>query len=129
MADSKASKRKILGVEREQRALDLRKSGATYKYIGEALGISEMGAYKAVMRALGKLNAKIIEDAEPLRRLELERLDRMLAAIWAQVVNGNQGAVDRALRIAERRARLLGLDAPTRQSIEIEEPIAVIVDK
>ena len=32
--------------------------------------------------------------------------------IWNQVVAGDQGAITTALRIQERRASLLGLDAP-----------------
>jgi hypothetical protein len=41
----------------------------------------------------------------------------MLLALWPQVLKGNQGAIDRALRVMERRAKLLGLDAPTRQEV------------
>jgi len=103
--------------EREVEALNLRKSGATYDQIGKALGITTQGAYKAIIRSLKRLNEQNSESSEELRRLEIERLDRMLVAIWPQVLNGNQGAVDRAIKISERRAKLLGLDAPTRADI------------
>ena len=36
----------------------------------------------------------------------------MLFPIWTQVLAGDQGAITTALRIQERRASLLGLDAP-----------------
>jgi len=43
-------------------------------------------------------------------QLELERLDAMQAAIWDDAMNGHLGAIDRVLKIMERRAKLLGLD-------------------
>jgi hypothetical protein len=49
-----------------------------------------------------------------VRELELTRLDAMLLPLWRRVQAGEEKAIDRALRIMERRARLLGLDAPTR---------------
>ncbi len=38
----------------------------------------------------------------------------MLLALWRRVQSGDDHAIDRALRIMERRARLLGLDAATK---------------
>ena len=52
------------------------------------------------------------EAADEVRALELARLDALLAALWPQ--QGEPAVVDRVLRIMERRAKLLGLDAPTR---------------
>jgi len=112
MGRSKVDNRIVRGRQREIESLELRKAGLTYRQIGERLGITEQGAHAAVMRALRRLNERITEAAEEVRRLELERLDRLLLALWPQAAKGNQGAVDRVLRIMERRARLLGLDAP-----------------
>ncbi|HKJ76511.1 MAG TPA: hypothetical protein VKA64_04830, partial [Gammaproteobacteria bacterium] len=67
-----------------------------------------------VSRALAEINAKTAEDAEEVKRLELERLDRMLLSLWPKVTNGDPQAVEKALKVSERRARLLGIDAPTR---------------
>jgi hypothetical protein len=104
------SQERIAAAERARQALELRKAGAQYADIATTLGYADAsGAYRAVSRALAKLTA---EPAAELRELELLRLDRMLQAIWDQVIRGNHGAVDRALRIGERRAKLLGLDAP-----------------
>lgn len=114
--------------DREVEALNLRKSGATYDQIGKTLGITTQGAYKAIIRSLQRLNEKNSEGSDELRRLEVERLDRMLAAIWGQVLNGNQGAIDRALRIGERRAKLLGLDAPTKTDLTTDgKPITDVI--
>jgi hypothetical protein len=96
--------------ERMMRAVELRKHGATFDSIARTVGYaSASGAYNAVMRVLR--NAKR-EAGEELIQLEVERLDAMLLAIAPAVQNGNLHAIDRALKIAARRAALLGLDAP-----------------
>ena len=41
--------------------------------------------------------------------LELDRLDAMLAGLWAAATSGDCAAVDRVLKIGERRDKLLGL--------------------
>jgi len=115
--ESKTSQRRMTAKEREFKSLEMRKAGATYLQIGDQLGITETGAYRAVMRSLKRLNETINEEALEVRRLELERLDAMLIALWPQARKGNQGAVDRVLRIMERRAKFLGIDAPTKQDI------------
>ena len=121
MPDSKASKKIVRGREREEEALGLRLGGLTYRVIGERMGISESGAYKAIIRALKRLNERIAEKAEEVRRLELERLDKMLRGLWPSALRGNQGAIDRVLRIMQRRAMYLGLDAPKALDVRVTE--------
>jgi len=122
-AGSRTSQRRLTARERERRGLALRLEGKTYQQIARELGMSEAGAYKAVLRALTRLNEKIAEQADEVRRLELERLDRLLLGLWPQAARGNQGAVDRVLRIMERRARLLGLDAPNALDLRATSPV------
>jgi GTP-dependent phosphoenolpyruvate carboxykinase len=52
------------------------------------------------------------ESTEAVRQVVLKRLDQMLLTVWSDVLNGDNAAVQTALRIEERRASLLGLDAP-----------------
>jgi len=105
--------REIDANDRHRQALELRKAGVSYAVIAERLGYrGPSGAHAAVGVALKKT---LQEPADELRQLEVERLDAMLLSIWPQVKQGNQGAIDRALRIMERRAKLLGLDAPVKQ--------------
>ena len=115
--------RRIVALEREQRALELRKAGATYQQIADAMGLSTMGAYNAVKRAIGKLNNKITEDAKAVRRLELERLNQAQLAIWPRVQKGDIKAINALLRIMERRAKLLGLDAPAEANVNVTEQV------
>jgi len=45
------------------------------------------------------------------------RIDRAQAAIWDQVIKGNHGAIDRFVKLSERRSRILGLDAPAKMAL------------
>jgi len=115
MSESKTSQRRLEAAENQRKALELRKAGVTFASIAETLGYrGPSGAYRAVMSALRKT---LQEPADEVRKMEAERLDALLLALWAQAKSGNQGAVDRVLRVMERRAKLLGLDMPTRADI------------
>jgi len=111
VSESKTSKRRIKAVERQRDALELRKAGATYQQIADQLRFrGPSGAYKSVMSALKKT---LQEPARDVRLLELSRLDALYVEVYRMARQGVLGAVDRCLRIMERRARLMGLDAPS----------------
>ena len=76
------------------------------------------------------LKATLREPADEVRDLEVARLDAMLLPLWRRVQQGDERAVDRALKIMERRARLLGLDAPSKseQSGSDGEPLKIVVE-
>lgn len=112
MAESKNSSRRVKAAERARKALDLKIAGATYQRIGDTLGMSRSGAAKAVERAMRDLREEVREAAAELREIESARLDRMLLGIWQKARSGDLAAIDRVLRIMERRARLYGLDGP-----------------
>jgi hypothetical protein len=116
MSESKTSERILHGHDRQLQALALRKDGRDYRYIANQLEYAgPSGAYQAVMTALKET---LREPAEEVRALELDRLDCMLAAIWPQALSGDLKAIDSTLRLMDRRARFLGLDAPVRVDIE-----------
>ena len=76
--------------------------------------MSTSGACDSVRRALQALKADTAEKAEEVRDLELRRLDRMLDIAQTAAEQGDLAAIDRVLRIQERRSKYLGLDAPTK---------------
>lgn len=133
----KTDQQRIAAAERRVKALDYRKAGASYRAIARELGVSEAQAHNDVQRSLADLAAQQQASAEELRALELARLDdlalaatRILQASHPLISGGkvlsgfttdgkaigltDDGprlqAIDRLLRISERRARLLGLD-------------------
>lgn len=81
--------------------------------IAEACGYKDpSGAYRAIRAGLKKT---LQEPADELRTMEVERLDVMLDGLWDKASKGDTWSVDRVLRIMERRASLLGLDAPVKR--------------
>lgn len=114
---TRPGKTQLTARQKEARAMELRMTGAKYKQIAEAVGYrSEASAYKAVKRAMLRT---IQEPADELRKLEVERLDQMLMALWRDAMNGKWLAIDRCLKIMERRAVMLGLDAPQRRVVDV----------
>ncbi len=122
---------------RDAEAAQLRADGLTYQAIADRLGMSHRDlARRAVERALA---ATVREPADELRQLELIRLD----ALWLEAVKVmttehvtvNQGrvveldglpikddgptlaAIDRLLKIMERRAKLVGLDSASKVEV------------
>jgi hypothetical protein len=82
--------------------------------IARQLELSETRVRNDIAHALANLQEQTLEDANQLRVLELARLDEMQATLWQKVRDGNLKAVDRVMRIMERRSRLMGLDAAAR---------------
>lgn len=110
----KTNERKLTAIERQKHALELRKAGVPYSVIAERVGYKQAsGAHAAVMSAM---KATIKEPANEVRKLELERLDALLLAVWAKATSGDTKAVMTALRVMERRSAFLGLDAPIKRS-------------
>jgi hypothetical protein len=115
--------KRVRAHDRHLAALELRKAGATYQMIADQLGYAHAkGAHKAVESAL---KATLREPAEAVRELELVRLDAMLLALWRRVQQGDERAINTALRIDERRAKLLGLEAPALSALSLV-PIEMI---
>jgi hypothetical protein len=101
---------------KERQALELRMAGASFDQIAQKLGYSEKGAaHRAVTRAL---ISTVKPAADELRELETARLDRLLLAFWPAALEGDEKAADRVLRIMDQRAKLLGLNMPTKVDVD-----------
>lgn len=107
--------------ERSRHALELRKQGFTYEAIGRTLSMSTANAHKTVRLAI---EAIPLEAASQVRQLELERLDKMLAALWEEAIKGHPKAVAGVVRIMERRAAYLGLDKQAPGASQTERELA-----
>lgn len=112
----KTGSRTAVTQERRRMAFELRKAGATYDEIGKSLGITRQSAYGLVSKVLEDLQAQTAEDAAAVKAMELQRLDAMLKGLWPAASKGSPQSVEKALKVMERRARLLGLDAPTKHA-------------
>ena len=112
---SKAKARKL---EHQRQALELRRAGLGYEAIGAKLGIGKTHSHRLVVAALAEARDQVASNADELRSEEVSRLDAMLTGLWPSARNGAAASVDRVIKIMERRAKLLGLDAPERKQLE-----------
>jgi len=121
--ESKTSPRRLQAAKKQVKALELRVQGLSFRQIALELKYKgPSGAHGAVDTALER---QIREPAEQVRQLELERLDRLQIMPWKQAtVIGDPKAIANVLKIMERRAKLLGLDAPIVYDIEDIREIA-----
>lgn len=98
-------------------ALRLRSLGWSYQKVADAIGTTKATAYNRVQRALAAIPAEAVDE---FRRLEMERLDAILEVAMTKAQSADKGslfAVDRVLAIMDRRAKLMGLDAPTKHEV------------
>lgn len=103
--------------ERRAKAFSLRKAGASYRQIAQQMAVSLNTAYADVQAELLELREQTKSDAVEVRELELQRCDEMILGLWPAVRRGDPKAVMAAVRVSDRRARLLGLDAPSKQEV------------
>ena len=108
------SARRIAAQERRRKAVELRRAGASYRQIGQQLDMAKSSVHKTVNVALDELKRDQDDQARLLQVQESDRLDRLQFNLWTRAVGGDVTAIQTVLKIMERRARLLGLDAPTK---------------
>jgi hypothetical protein len=110
-----SSPRRVKAQVRVADAIQLRISGASFAAIADACGyLDAKAAWEAVMDNLRRM---VREPAIELVSLELTRLDGLFLAAYPLARAGSLTAIDRCIKIMERRARLLGLDLP--QQVEV----------
>jgi hypothetical protein len=119
---AKKSKLNPETLAKEAKVLEMRRGGFTFDLIATRLGYaSASGAYKAYHTACNRI---VYAEVAETRNVEMDRLDIAQAAIWGDIINGatpeiRARAVLTYVRISERRAKLLGLDMPTKAQIEV----------
>jgi len=91
--------------------------GMNYRDIAEALDVSVGTVANDVKILFARWQKEQVRDYDELITAEVRRCDRLLNAVWNEAMDGKLTSIDRALKIMERRARLLGLDAPMRQDV------------
>ena len=129
----KLSPRRIAEHQRQVQALELRLKGRSLREIADELGFhDESSVHRSISGALAR-TAK--EPADEVRLLELERLDKLLQRVeevleatptecehcGAASVAAHLKAIDTATKLMDRRSKYIGLDAPTRSEVRVEQ--------
>lgn len=98
---------RAVAAEKRKQALELRRAGWSFDDIAAEVGYANKGsAHRAVKQGIADITR---ESATELLELELSRLDDMFSGLYENARNGDNFSVDRALKIMDQRARLLGL--------------------
>lgn len=118
----------ITAEQRTARAIELRLRNYTLQQIADEVGYSDpSSAFKAIMRGLA---AELPEaQRDQLRRLEVAKLNDVERITWPDALAGDDRARNTILRCIDRRAKLLGLDAPQQVTLSTREgePVEVNV--
>jgi hypothetical protein len=112
--------RDINAATRVQQALKLCAQHVSWDQIASQCGYSSRGAaHNAVMRELDRC---VVKNVDEMRTQELYTLNQMHSECWQLFMDktnrGRLFAADRILAIAERRARLMGLDVKPDDTLE-----------
>jgi hypothetical protein len=108
---------KVDVIKREQRVIELRAQGWTWQRIANTVGYATPSAAKV---AFDNAIKRVMQPAaQEVLTLELERLDRFLTYLWPAIEQGDPTAIDKGLKIMDRRAKYLGIDAPIKQQVEV----------
>ena len=102
---------------RRVRVLEARVQGRSLRAIAAELGCAPATAMRDLHHALAELARLEQARTAELVALELARLDHLLAALADKIDAGDVGAINVAVRICERRSRLLGLERPAGETV------------
>jgi hypothetical protein len=111
--------------DREAQILELRLRKISFDKIGQTVGMTKSATCKAYRRALGRVSVRY---AKEIVTEELETLDRMESRLWREIEKPGVevkivcALVGQALRLQQRRAKLLGLDAPQQIDVSVLKP-------
>jgi hypothetical protein len=104
--NSHTSPRRVALRKNQTEALELRRCGHSFDEIAAHMKRPRATIHRWVTDALEEM---VQEPAQAVLKLELQRLDAYLAAYHANAVEGDIPATEMALKIIEKRCRLLGL--------------------
>ena len=138
----KQCKTRIDAAKRRITVMDLRLQGRSFRQIAEMLDAPMSTVYRDYKVTMQEYASQANESASEVRALECQRLDELQNEMWAQLAearsekvddsgesvprsaqdqNASLGTVNAIVRIMERRAKLAGIDAPTKTTIDIRK--------
>lgn len=116
------NKQARMKVDRQVKVGQLRLSGITDQTrIAEALGVSQSTISRDFAELDVRFRASSTQDIIIAKGVDVERVEKLITGVWAKAAGGDLYAIDRVERLLGRRAKLLGLDAPTRLIVEEAE--------
>jgi hypothetical protein len=105
-------------------AHQMRLAGHSWPEIASRLGYASAESVRVSVSQFLSRSVALVDDEDRLAALETElaRLDALQLAVWPAALAGDTKAVDAALRVMDRRAKLLRLDQEPP-----EKPVTLLV--
>ena len=110
MAETTAQK--VQREDRREKVMELAFAGYSLRRIASEIGVSHVTVSRDIEARL-KTAAEASPDTRKYRELHRLRLNRLMTAWWRKALH-DPDALGNVLRILDREAKLLGLDAPTK---------------
>lgn len=104
--------------DRRERVYAMRLTGKSLGFIAQAEGVSKTTVFNDIEAVI---KAKTEVPAQQVREMELDRLDLLLDKLMPRVEQGDVQAIQTALKVMDRRAKFLGLDAPTKVDTTVHQ--------
>ena len=114
MARPRIRRETLEAKKRKERVLQFKLSGLRQCQIADQEGITEAAVSKIVKKINKDLNDNNENMSLEMRTIENARLDRLTQTLWPGALRGAKSAIDQVIKIMERRAKMNGLDMPTK---------------
>ncbi len=107
-------------IERRMRVASMRLAGVrNQRQIADQLGVSPATINRDIKALNAEWRQRAAADVATEKGLDLDRTERLIAALWKSATEGKWLATDRVLALMQHRAKLLGLEAPEKQDINV----------
>jgi|TARA_R100001086_G_scaffold236136_1_gene159428 transposase-like protein len=117
---------KTIVTERQRLIMRYRRQGMTVSEIAESLDSSASAISSALETAYRALHVE--DEAAVARQMDLERLDELHQSYWDPAKDGDIKAAEFILKTMDRRAKMLGIDAPIETKTDGNLQIGWITD-
>jgi hypothetical protein len=119
---SRSSAERITQAERHREWIDLRRQGLLEAQIATRFGVSQQAVSKAILKYVHELPAREAVELRNEQLIRLDQLGEMAIELYETATNDlvRLQALNGLLKVEERRAKLLGLDALNTKGAKIK---------
>lgn len=114
------AQRRVIASDLRWRAYELKLGGATYRGIANVLKCSTRTAWRYVQEAMAERGKMSVESTESHRRMQLDRIESAVLALWPSVVRGDGEAIRNLVRLLSLQSLITGTRSPIRHSFELQ---------